>query len=369
MLTKKDLTIPNLLSLMRLGLTVLFLLAAHGGHQQLFLFLFLAALISDAADGYLARRLQQSSELGARLDSWGDCAVYCATPLAIWWLWPEIIHRQALFVGLAVAALLLPITIGLLKYGRLTSYHTLAAKIAAVLLGVTTPLLLLGWTDWPFRLAVLVLIIAELEEIAITITLPEWRSDVLSLHHARQQMKQQTMDPNNERVAIVDRANRGTGSALRHEMRAQGLIHRATYILVFNGEGKIFVQERTTTKDIYPGYLDVATGGVVLSGESYEESAKRELAEELGASDVVLESHFDFFHEDQNNKVWGRVFTCRYDGPITLQPEEVADGFFMAVPEVLQLAASRPFTPDGLLVLHRYLAEQSRGKKPACTEK
>lgn len=170
------------------------------------------------------------------------------------------------------------------------------------------------------------------------------------------------MNPNNEEVAIVDRDNRLIGSAPRHEMRAKGLIHRATYILVFNRKGEIFVQERTTSKDIYPGYFDVATGGVMLTGESYRQSAARELAEELGVTEVVLQRHFDFFHEDADNKVWGRVFSCCHDGPMTLQEEEVADGFFMAVDQVVAMAASRPFTPDGLLVLQRYLAEQKDEK-------
>lgn len=165
------------------------------------------------------------------------------------------------------------------------------------------------------------------------------------------------MNPRDEKVAIVDENNRVTGSAPRHEMRAKGLIHRATYILVFNGRGEIFVQERTKTKDIYPGYFDVATGGVVLTGESYEESAGRELAEEIGATGVRLQGRFDFYHQDADNKVWGRLFTCVYDGPITLQEAEVADGFFMAVDEVLALAAQRPFTPDGLVVLQRFLDE------------
>ncbi len=166
------------------------------------------------------------------------------------------------------------------------------------------------------------------------------------------------MTPNNEQVTIVDSKNRVTGSAPRHTMRARGLIHRATYILIFNTKGEIFVQERTTSKDIYPGYFDVANGGVVQAGESYQESAARELAEELGVKSIPLKKQFDFFHEDKKNKVWGRVFTCQYDGPVVLQKEEVADGFFMAVAKVLELAASRPFTPDGLLVMDRYLAER-----------
>ncbi|MDH4321485.1 MAG: CDP-alcohol phosphatidyltransferase family protein, partial [Desulfobulbaceae bacterium] len=150
--------------------------------------LFALALVSDALDGYLARRLCQTSELGARLDSWGDCAVYCATPPAVWWLWPEIVRAEAPFVTLACLAFALPIAIGFGKYRRLTSYHTLGAKIAAVLLAITTPLLLLGGPAWPFRLAVLVLLAAEIEEIAITFTLPAWRSDIRSFWHARQDL-------------------------------------------------------------------------------------------------------------------------------------------------------------------------------------
>ncbi|MDH3359554.1 MAG: NUDIX hydrolase YfcD [Desulfobulbaceae bacterium] len=166
------------------------------------------------------------------------------------------------------------------------------------------------------------------------------------------------MNSKTEQVAIVDSKNRVIGSAPRHRMRARGLTHRATYILVFNSKGEIFVQERTKSKDIYPGYFDVATGGVMLAGESYKESAARELAEELGIKNVPLTSHFDFFHEENKNRVWGRVFSCCYDGAITLQKEEVADGSFMPVSEALQMAESKQFTPDGLLVLKRYLAEQ-----------
>jgi len=175
-------------------------------------------------------------------------------------------------------------------------------------------------------------------------------------------------DSKNEEVIIVDADNRIVASMPRHQMRARGLPHRATYILVFNARGEIFVQERTMRKDIYPGYLDVATGGVVLAGESYEESAARELAEELGVRGVELTSHFDFFHRDTDNQVWGRVFSCTHDGEMTLQEEEVADGFFLQVTEVLALAETRPFTPDGLLVLRRYLDEKTeagRRQRPA----
>ncbi|HSH68761.1 MAG TPA: NUDIX hydrolase YfcD [Deferrisomatales bacterium] len=161
-----------------------------------------------------------------------------------------------------------------------------------------------------------------------------------------------------EIVAIVDDHNRVVGSAPRSEMRAKGLPHRATYILVFNSRGEVFVQRRTLTKDVYPGYLDPCTGGVVLAGESYEQSAARELSEELDIAGVPLVAHFDLCYRDGDNHVWGRVFSCTWNGPVTLQPEEVADGFWLAPAAVLVQASKELFTPDSLEVLARFLREE-----------
>jgi ADP-ribose pyrophosphatase YjhB (NUDIX family) len=119
----------------------------------------------------------------------------------------------------------------------------------------------------------------------------------------------------NERVIIVDDDNAVVGSAPRHEMRTKRLPHRATFILVFDSDGRILVQKRTDTKDVYPGYHDLAAGGVVTDGESYEESAFREAAEELGIRGVPLEYQFDFYYQDPGNRCFGRVYSCVCEGP------------------------------------------------------
>ena len=110
------------------------------------------------------------------------------------------------------------------------------------------------------------------------------------------------------------------------------------------------------TKDIYPGYYDPATGGVVLAGEDWNESARRELAEEMGIRDVSLTIHGDFAWEDEKSRVWGRIFSCRWDGPIIPQPEEVESVHRMSVDEVLNPRTGLQFTPDGLYALRRYVA-------------
>lgn len=159
-----------------------------------------------------------------------------------------------------------------------------------------------------------------------------------------------------EFVAVVDEANTVVGSAPRAVMRRDGLIHRATYVLVFDSAGRLFVQERTLTKDVFPGFFDLCAGGVVLAGEEYEESALRELGEELGVTGVPLAVHFDFYGEYAGQRVWGRVFSCITDGPFVLQREELAGGSFYRLDEVKELIAASPCTPDSVYVLERHLA-------------
>ncbi len=157
-----------------------------------------------------------------------------------------------------------------------------------------------------------------------------------------------------ELVAIVDEHNSVVGSATRADMRRKGLIHRATYIMVFNSGGLLFVQNRTMTKDIFPGYRDLCAGGVVLAGESYEESARRELEEELGIRGVQFTLHFDFYGEYAGQKVWGRVFSCISDGPFILQPEEVSGGSFYDLERVKTLVSTGACTPDSVYVFQRH---------------
>lgn len=157
-----------------------------------------------------------------------------------------------------------------------------------------------------------------------------------------------------EVVVIVDENNSEIGTATRFEMRRQNLIHRASYILVFNSSGALFVQKRTKTKDIYPGYYDIAAGGVVQADETYEESANRELQEELGIT-VALNFLFDSYYSDENNKVWGRIFSCVHEGPFLLQKNEIESGEFMDIQEIFYADSNKQFTPDGVEILNKLI--------------
>ena len=129
-----------------------------------------------------------------------------------------------------------------------------------------------------------------------------------------------------EIVVVVDDDDRVVGAATRCEMRARNLRHRCTSILCRNPMGDVYVHRRTESKDVYPGMYDVFFGGVVAAGESYEEGARRELAEEAGIEGAALVHRFTAPYEDDESRSITAVYEVVWDGPIRHQESEVAWG-------------------------------------------
>jgi 8-oxo-dGTP pyrophosphatase MutT (NUDIX family) len=125
------------------------------------------------------------------------------------------------------------------------------------------------------------------------------------------------------------------------------------YVLVFDRRGRLFVHQRVATKDVYPGCWDVAVGGVLGAGESFDAAARREAAEELG---VVLDPEplFPFRYADADTAVHGMVYRAVHDGPFRLEAEEIVRGEFVALDAVLERVARDRFCPDGLAALAEY---------------
>ena len=175
--------IPNLLSGLRLVAAPFMLYLSWRGFRVTFLVLLVFALLSDAIDGFIARRLNIKSDIGARLDSWGDLATYLTVPICIWWLWPEVVKREALFVIIVLGAYIVPLIAGFAKFRKLPSYHTWGAKVAAVLMSISVFILLMIDISLPFKCAALVQAIVACEEVAITLKLTELKSNVRSIWH------------------------------------------------------------------------------------------------------------------------------------------------------------------------------------------
>ena len=181
------LNIPNILSLFRIIAAPFLLLTGWLNMPDIFFMLFGLMLLSDVLDGFIARILEQTSELGARLDSYGDILTYLSTPLAAWWLWPNIIKEEFYYIVVAILIYILPALFALQKFGKLASYHTWITKISAMLMSIGMIVLLGFENGFLFHIAVYFLVIEMIENIAITIILSEQKSNIHSIWHAWQE--------------------------------------------------------------------------------------------------------------------------------------------------------------------------------------
>jgi CDP-diacylglycerol--glycerol-3-phosphate 3-phosphatidyltransferase len=175
---------PNLLSGFRIVCVPILLALAWNGATGMYLALFGVGLLSDVLDGALARWLGQESDFGARLDQWGDFALWFSFPVGAWWLWPEIVRRESPYVAIAIVCMLLPTAIAYAKYRAVPGYHTWSVKFGAIAMGLAVPLLLIFDFPWPFRVAALFQLVCAVDELGITYLFADCRHDIPSVFHA-----------------------------------------------------------------------------------------------------------------------------------------------------------------------------------------
>lgn len=182
--TERTWTVPNVICVLRILGAGPLLWAAHQGHRPLVLAILILILLSDWVDGKLAHALDQRTELGARLDSAADAVMYAAVALAFWWMEGDVVRdRLGWFLGV-LGSWILSATVSYVRFGRLPSYHTWAAKASWFVAGGVAVGWLLADLTWPVPWALGLVVLTNLEAAAIGLVLPDRRVDVPGLAHA-----------------------------------------------------------------------------------------------------------------------------------------------------------------------------------------
>jgi isopentenyldiphosphate isomerase len=142
---------------------------------------------------------------------------------------------------------------------------------------------------------------------------------------------------------VVDAKDRVVRQAPRRDVHAQGWLHRAVHVLVFNRAGEVFLQKRSMAKDMSPGLWDSSCSGHLDAGEDYDAAAWRELQEEIGLKLVRPPARWlrvEACDETGQEFVW--VYRVESEGPFTLCPEEIERGEWVAPVELDRRIVARP---------------------------
>jgi CDP-diacylglycerol--glycerol-3-phosphate 3-phosphatidyltransferase len=188
---KSSYYIINSITLYRLIAAPFLLLLVFLRETDSFKWLLAFSFFTDAIDGYLARRYKVVSVMGAKLDSWGDDLTVIAGTIGLFVIRPEFIRKEYIWLLFVFIIFLVETISALVRYKKITSFHTLLAKLAAILQGcflilsffVTEPPLLLFYT------AVSVTALQLTEEIVLIFLLPEWKANVKGLYWLLRQKK------------------------------------------------------------------------------------------------------------------------------------------------------------------------------------
>ncbi|AHM59704.1 CDP-alcohol phosphatidyltransferase [Flammeovirgaceae bacterium 311] len=178
----KRLNAAELFALWRVVSFPVILLLIYLGERHLTAWLYMLFFSTDVIDGVLARLLDMESERRARLDTLGD-VLYLLTGVIGYYVFEKSHFQEHLLMLLSVLGLyLVQLIWAIMKWGKPSTYHTLLAKLSAVVqvvflvwvffFGVYQPL---------FYFTIAVSLLDALEDIIITILLNKRKSNILGL--------------------------------------------------------------------------------------------------------------------------------------------------------------------------------------------
>lgn len=134
---------------------------------------------------------------------------------------------------------------------------------------------------------------------------------------------------------LVDEAGNLVGSATRKECHSGSmLLHPVVHLHIFNSKGELFLQKRSSLKDIQPGKWDTAVGGHIDLGENVDMALRREAREELGIQEFDPTFNYTYLWESSVERELVYSYRTVYEGPFQIDPVELDEGRFWPMEEI-----------------------------------
>ena len=160
-----------------------------------------------------------------------------------------------------------------------------------------------------------------------------------------------------ELLDVVDKNGNYTGEIVeRKKAQELGLLHWEVIIIVVNEKKKILLQKRSANKKFFPNKWALCSG-LVISGESCEDAAVRELKEELGVDFQISDLHL--LEENLNLTRFYYVITNYDESQFTIKEDELSSVRWFDLDEILEKVSSG----DDSIIIRKdrfYLLEKIR---------
>jgi isopentenyl-diphosphate delta-isomerase type 1 len=155
---------------------------------------------------------------------------------------------------------------------------------------------------------------------------------------------------------VVDECDRAIDRQPRSDVHRRRLRHRAIHVFVFDPAGRLLIHLRSPHKEEFPDVWTSSCSGHVGSGETYDESARRELREELGVT-AELERLHKFDACDDTSREFTTLYRAGCDGDIVPDSCEITAIRWLPVDDIARDVRMDPqkFSPAFRLLFGWYL--------------
>ncbi|MBI4065060.1 mevalonate kinase [Candidatus Gottesmanbacteria bacterium] len=176
---------------------------------------------------------------------------------------------------------------------------------------------------------------------AISNAITEAGGQVIGVYPNAEGVRIETTDDQNELFIVVDKNDKVLGYRSRYDCHHDtSLVHRTVGVVVFNEEGKVLLQKRSSTKDMGAGLWGTSCAGHVRKGQEYEEALHRELVEELGVDMSVKFVTKEIVADEDETEMAG-FYKGVYNGPFKPNLDEIERVEFFSPRELVFKIASR----------------------------
>lgn len=177
------LNIPNALSLYRLFSFPFILIFIFLGHEKLFAFFIWFNLTTDILDGLIARRFNQMTDIGSKIDGLADSGTYILAITGIFvFKWTDF-QPYAVSFFIFIGVVFISKIFSLIKFGRFYGYHTYGTKVTGYIHGIFfIVLFVIGFYSWFYYVMVVSGILVFSENFLITVVQNKSADDTKGLY-------------------------------------------------------------------------------------------------------------------------------------------------------------------------------------------